>query len=381
MLTLSSAALIHTRTIAFVLLLALSACSHQPPVYRPVATDGFERVLDFWQQTHPNENVDLYSQEQVLAIADNLLLMQRNSGGWPANINPFRKLSGDQRLQFLKDQNAQDASFANANIFPQIFYLSHVYLQTGDVRYRDSAKKAFRLVMTTQLYNGGWPLHAQVIEGDEAVIDTRTTINALRFLRRVAAGEMPYGYVPFDVRGQAADSVRKGDQLLLRLQQAHDSRASIWASAYGLKTSQPTAPNNQAVVALDPEVSVGITRYFMQIERPPAEVIRAVTGAADWFKHNTLQQAQLRAAPQRPAWAPKYSRAALPRQPVWAKYYTLDSNRPLVDGASGRPVAPYAVSKLAANKEWYGSWARDLMQKDYPAWQKRVLTPRGSPTL
>ena len=373
--------MIHNRISALILLLILGACSHQPPVYRPVATDGFAQVLGFWQRTHPNETVDLYSQEQVLAIANNLLLMQRNSGGWPANINPFRKLSGDQRLQFLKDQNARDASFANANIFPQIFYLSHVYLQTGDVRYRDSAKKAFRLVMATQLYNGGWPQQAQVIEGDEATINTRATINALRFLRRVAAGEMPYGYVPFDVRRQAADSVRKGDQLLLRLQQAHDSRASIWASAYDLKTSQPAAVNNQAVVALDPEVSVAITRYFMQIERPPAEVIRAVKGAVDWFSRNTLQQAQLRTAAKRPTWAPKYSRAALPRQPVWAEYYTVDTSRPLVDGASGRPVDPYVASSLVANKKWYGSWARGLLQTDYPNWQKKAIPPEGSPTL
>lgn len=359
----------------------LGACSHQPPVYRPVATDGFTRVLDFWQRTHADQKVDLYSQDQILAIADNLLLMQRNNGGWPANLNPFRKLTGDQRLQFLKDQNARDASFANANIFPQIFYLSHVYLQTGDVRYRDSAKKALRLVMSTQLYNGGWSQQAEVIESETATIDTRATINALRFLRRVAGGEMPYGYVSFDMRREAADSVRKGDRLLLRLQQAHDSRASIWAGAYDLKTSLPTAANAEAVAALDPEVSVRITRYFMQIERPPAEIVRAVTGAADWFTRNTLQQAQLRSAPKRPGWLPAYSRVALPRNSVWARQYTIASSQPLVDSTNGRSVKPYEVSILAADKDWYGSWARELLQTDYPRWRRRAIIPSGSPTL
>lgn len=379
--TLLSAALIHTRITCLILLLTLGACSHQPPVYRPVATDGFARVLEFWQRTHSDEKVDLYSQDQILAIADNLLLMQRNNGGWPANINPFRKLTGDQRLQFLKDQNARDASFANANIIPQIFYLSHVYLQTGDVRYRDSAKKAFRLVMSAQLYNGGWSQQAQSATDEMATIDTRATVTSLRFLRRVAGGEMPYGYVPFDMRREAADSVRKGDQLLLRLQQAHDSRASIWAGAYDLKTSQPTAASAEVVAALDPEVSVRITRYFMQIERPPAEVVRAVTGAADWFSRNTLQQAQLRSGAKRPGWLPAYSRVALPRKAVWAREYTIATSKPLVGAANGRTVKPYEVNALAADHDWYGSWARELLQTEYPRWRRRVIIPSGSPTL
>ncbi|WP_157484922.1 pectate lyase [Gilvimarinus polysaccharolyticus] len=373
--------MIRIRTTVIVLLFTLGACGHQPPVYRPVATDGFTRVLDFWQRSHGDQQVDLYDQNQILAIADNLLLMQRNNGGWPANLNPFRKLTAEQQQIFLQQQNAHDASFANGNIFPQIFYLSHVYLQTGDVRYRDSARKALRLVMSAQLYNGGWSQKVQLAEGGDPTINTRATINALRFLRRVASGEMPYGYVPFDVRRKAADSVRKGDQLLLRLQQAYDSRASIWAAAYELSSSLPTAANAEAVAALDPEVSVIITRYLMQIQRPPAEVVRAVTGAVDWFSRNTLQQVQLRAGGKQQGWLPAYSRVAQPRKALWARQYTISTNQPLVNDASGRLLVPAEINTLMADKDWYGNWARDLLQTDYPRWRRRAIIPPGAPAL
>jgi PelA/Pel-15E family pectate lyase len=372
---------LNIRIFSVVLLLTVAGCAHRLPVYQPVATDNFNPLLAFWHSHHPGQSTPTYRRNQIIAIADNLLLMQRNNGGWPANINPFRVLSAADRLAFLKDKTRTDASFANANITPQIYYLSHVYLQTGDVRYRDGAKKAFRLVLGAQLYNGGWSQKAVTELDNSATIDTRATINALAFMRRVAAGKMPYGYVPFAVRRQAAESVRKGDSLLLRLQQAYDSRASIWAGAYDLASSQPTAAQHGAVVALDTEVSVAITRYFMQIERPPAEVVRAITGAAHWFADNTLQQVQLRTARQPAPWLPAYTRAPLPRQAVWARHYAIATNQPLVGNSCGRPLKPYELTVLAGAKHWYGYWARALLQSQYPKWRTRVITPPGGASL
>lgn len=370
----------NTRIISVVLLLTVSACAHRLPVYQPVTTNNFSELLAFWHTNHRGQSTPTYRHNQIKAIADNLLLMQRNNGGWPANINPFRVLTAADRLAFLKTKSRSDTSFANANIIPQIYYLSHVYLQTGDVRYRNSAKKAFRLVLESQLYNGGWTPKAITDQDKNPTIDTRATINALAFMRRVAAGKMPYGYVPFAVRRQAAESVRKGDRLLLRLQQAHDSRASIWAGAYDIKTSQPVAAKHSAIAALDTEVSVAITRYFMQIERPSAEVLRAVTGAANWFSHNTLQQVRLRSATQAAPWLPAYSPVPLPRQGVWARYYAIASNQPFVGNSCGRLLKPYELSVLAGAKNWYGYWARTLLQSEYPQWRAQVITPPVGPS-
>lgn len=95
------------------------------------------------------------------------------------------------------------------------------------------------------------------------------TLDALQFLRQIAAGDMPYGYIPFDMRKQAADAVRKGDELLLRLQQADNSRLSLWASAYGLNSSQPVAAQGEVLAALNVPLSVRIIYYLMALQRPP----------------------------------------------------------------------------------------------------------------
>ncbi|MDO3387704.1 pectate lyase [Gilvimarinus sp. SDUM040013] len=354
-------------------LMGVVGCTAHEPVYREIPTANFASVVDFWHQQSglSGAQKSQYPPADILPVAENLLLMQRNNGGWPAYHNPFRRLSDTERLQYLKDQNAKDSSFRNYNIFPQVFYLSHVYLQTGDVRYRNAARRAIRLIMASQVYNGGWTLQAsdQPQEGEAVLIDTATTLDAQVFLRKVAAGEIPYGYIPFDMRRQAAEAVRKGDQLLLRMQQAYDSRLAIWASAYRLSTSLADAADGEAIAALNVPLSVRVVRYLMAIKRPPAEIVRSVEGAAEWFRGNTLQRwlARQSEASTRSVTSLK-SRERLPDKALWAQRYDIVSSTPLHSSATG-----------SARTVWFGrpvdtgAWARPLLQAELKQWRQNVV--------
>ncbi|WP_020208575.1 pectate lyase [Gilvimarinus chinensis] len=359
----------------------LSACAHEKPVYRPILTEGFADSIERWNSHHPDREVDQYDKTQILAIADNLLLMQRNNGGWPAHTNPFRQLSGDEKLQLLKDQNAADASFIDHNVFPQIYYLSHVYLQTGDVRYRNAARRALRLTINAQLYNGGWTDRAIVstkLDGPHLSVDTRVTLNALVFLRKVASGSMPYGYISFETRRKAADAVRKGDALLLRLQQAHNSRASIWASAYQLETNLPVPGRGEHLAGLNTPLSVEISRYFMKINRPPVEVKRAVQGAYNWFVSNTLQRWQIRYRDQQEnnnVLEPPRSEMKLPLKPMWALRYDLKTSEPQLACASIN-----AATNWLEHSNEIGDWPIDLLGEEYSNWRTQNIQ-QDIPTL
>ncbi len=364
----------------FLAVLFISACAQQKPVYRPILTEGFAESIARWNSHHPDREIDQYDKDQILAIADNLLLMQRNNGGWPSHTNPFRQLSGDEKLQFLKDQNATDASFVDHNVFPQIYYLSHVYLQTGNVRYRNAAKRALSLTINAQLYNGGWTERAITstkLDASRTRVDTQVSLDALIFLRKVAAGSMPYGYISFEIRREAADAVRKGDALLLRLQQAHNSRASIWASAYELETNLPAPAKDEYLATLNTPLSVDISRYFMRINRPPAEVKRAVRGAHDWFVNNTLQRWQIRykEATESGLLTTPRSMLTVPLKPIWAKRYALQTSEPQFSG-----VSVDVTTQWLQHPQEIGDWPVDLLENDYPSWRDQNIQ-QGVPTL
>ncbi len=360
------------RLILFLLgfvVLGLCACQTHDPIYRPVATDSFERTLAAWRRARPGGTAQVLPQQQIIEAAENMLLMQRADGGWPTSTHPLRRLSEAERQAFIANKGKNDSSFRHHNVFPQVFYLSHVYLQTGDVRYRNAARDGIKWVTGHQFYNGGWPLNPAA---DNGVIDTRVTLEALIFLRKIAAGKMPYGYIPYDARRKVAEAVRKGDEWLLRVQQAHDSRAAIWARAYDLKTSQPIATGEVPVPALDLALSVDIVHYLMAIERPPAEVVRAVEGAVAWYRRHSLQQWQVRQSP------PEHSLAALSPMPlpgptVWPRYYDARQHLPLKNNASPLTVESRDWFTANTGNPWYGDWPAKLLREDYPRWREKNL--------
>jgi hypothetical protein len=59
----------------------------------PIPISAFGDGIRHWKNGHNVEKYAAYEPAQVRQIADNLLLYQRASGGWPPNIDPLRVLS------------------------------------------------------------------------------------------------------------------------------------------------------------------------------------------------------------------------------------------------------------------------------------------------
>ena len=86
-------------------LLVFSVCaSAQNPSPRNVATGRGGRNLPL------HGSAEFYQSAEARRIADQVLLYQRVTGGWPKNINMSRPLSDDERAKVLKDKERRDDS-------------------------------------------------------------------------------------------------------------------------------------------------------------------------------------------------------------------------------------------------------------------------------
>ena len=60
--------------------------------------------------------------------------------------------------------------------------------------------------------------------------------------------------------------------------------------------------------------------------------------------------------------------------PLWARFYEIGTNRPVFEGRDG--VVRYSVLEIEAERRngygWYTEEPLKLINRDYPAWQKRV---------
>lgn len=79
----------------------------------------------------PKVNQPRYKETEVTNIADNILLYQRNNGGWPKNYDMQAILLPEQVDSLLKTKDQHHTTFDNSTTYPHIEYLAKVYSLTN----------------------------------------------------------------------------------------------------------------------------------------------------------------------------------------------------------------------------------------------------------
>src|SRR5215510_2858244 len=143
-----------------------------------------------------------YGGDEAIRIADNLLLYQRESGGWPKNIDMAAILNeqGKAELQGKKKQN--DSTIDNTATYTQVAFLALVYQSTRLSRFKDSFFKGLDYLLSSQYENGGWPqfypnptgYHRHITFNDDAMI------GVMSLLRDISRKQPAYTFVDEDRR-------------------------------------------------------------------------------------------------------------------------------------------------------------------------------------
>ncbi len=312
-----------------------------------------------------------------LQTADNFLLYQRASGGWPKNIDMSKALSDTQKAAILRQKKNSDSTIDNGATYTQLAFLARVYTAQHQERHRESFLRGLDFLLKAQHPNGGWPqfypnptgYHKHITFNDGAMI------GVMKLLRDVAAVKPQYAFVDETRRAQAARAVEKGIECILKTQVIVDGRRTVWCAQHDEVTFAPAAARKFELASLSGGESVDIVRFLMSIKDPSPEVVEAVESAVKWFEQSELKGIK---------WVKKTDDS----QPggfdcvvvkdagssVWARFYEIGSNRPIFAGRDG--VAKYDVAQIEherrTNYEWYVHDAAKLLKRDYPAWRKRT---------
>lgn len=98
-----------------------------------------------------------FATAEAKAVAENVLLYQRNIGGWPKNIqmqNPLTEAE-KQKLIALKP-DTKEITTDNKATTQEMLFLSKMYAQTPDERYKNAFLAGFDYLLKAQYANGGW---------------------------------------------------------------------------------------------------------------------------------------------------------------------------------------------------------------------------------
>jgi PelA/Pel-15E family pectate lyase len=334
------------------------------------------RISWSWCLNRPDE---FYSTEEAIRIADNVLLYQRDNGGWPKGVIMTRVLSNEDKNELLKTKNRKDATLDNGSTHTQIRYLAKVYHATKLERFRETLLKGIDYLLEAQYDNGGWP-QFYPWEGHPGyskyiTFNDGAMIGAMSVLRDIAEKKPVYTFVDEERLVKAEKAVQKGIECILKCQIIDGDKRTGWCQQYDEKTFEPRDARIYEKVSNCSRVSVGIVKFLMEIDNPDSEITEAVQSAIAWFDRSRLNGIRM-VIKRDESLERGFDRVIIEDDsapPIWARFYQLGTNRPIFCGRDG--VIKYSMSEIEherrTNYAWYTHEPAGLLNKDYPAWQQK----------
>ena len=313
--------------------------------------------------------------DDLRQTANNILLYQRNTGGWPKNYDRDGKLSETERTQLKLDKAQTDSTIDNGATHREIRILAKAYHRLGNQPFRDAAIAGVKYLLQAQYDNGGWPqyypqlssYHQHITYNDDAMI------GVMDLFRNIVQGTGDLEFVSSDIRRQCDRALQRGLQCILKTQIRVDGKLTAWCAQHDVKTLAPAKARSYELPSISGNESVGIVRYLMKIENPDNDVVAAIEGAISWF-----ESAQLKGLRQIKIEAPAAPHGMdikiIPdpsAPPLWARFYDLQTQQPFFCSRDGIPKKTIAeISHERRNGySWLGTYAAELLQKHYPQWK------------
>lgn len=330
-----------------------------------------------------------YGSDEALRIADNVLLYQRSTGGWPANVDMTRNLTEEEKSRVRIAKSRQDSTLDNGATHTHLRYLARVYGATKQERFRQSFLKGLDYLLNAQYANGGWPQTYPWLSGYHKYItfNDGAMIGAITLLRDIDREKPPYAFVEDNRRTKARQAVHRGIECILKCQivvegpvkpgmiKPASGRRTAWCQQHDQMSFEPKPARAFEPAAITGCESVGVVQFLMSLDNPSPEIVEAIQSAIVWFdqvkitgirqvtKANKSNESDVDNVIIKDETAP----------PIWARLYEIGTNRPIFGDHDGK--VHYAMSEISRERRtgyaWYGYWPAELLGKEYRLWQKR----------
>jgi PelA/Pel-15E family pectate lyase len=318
---------------------------------------------------------NVYSQDLV---ADNMLMFQRNYGGWPKHlgndkIDYTKTYSVAEKAAIADDAGTNDATIDNDATTKEIKYLISAYKKSNNKKYLDAAERGIRYLLKAQYANGGWPQFYPdtSLYRTEVTYNDNAMTNVMNVLYDVSNKLNDMEIVDASLREPSKKAVEKGIDCILKTQIKVDGKLTVWCAQYDCKTLQPAKARSYELPSLSGEESVDIVLFLMRMPNPSNEIKKSISSAVDWFKKSEIKglnwiNVKDDSAPK------KFDRVAVKddTSTIWARFYDIDTNEPFFcgrDGIKKKTVAGIEYERRTGYA-WYGRWPKELIDKKYPEW-------------
>jgi PelA/Pel-15E family pectate lyase len=329
-------------------------------------------------ETLPEQPAAWYATPEATRIADNLLLYQRHTGGWPKNTDMTVVLAVSDRTRVAGEKALTDSTIDNGATTTEIETLARVFTAIRENRFRDGALAGIDYLLRAQYPSGGWPQYFPLRDdySRHITFNDDAIARVLTMLREVAAGRAPYGFVDADRRTRARAATERGLEVILDTQIRVNGQLTVWCAQHDAVTLAPAPARAYELPSFSGSESVRIVRYLMSLPDPPPEVVAAVDAAVAWLRAHALHGIRIdrRADPSTPRGYDLVVVDAPGAPPLWARFYDLETAQPIFVGRDGikRERLADIEYERRTGYSYLGAYASALLGREYPDWVARM---------
>ncbi len=312
-------------------------------------------------------------------IAENVLLYQRNIGGWPKNIQMQKTLSKDEKQNLIALKNdPNETTTDNGATFQQMIFLSKIYRQVPDERYKKGFLLGLEYLLEAQYDNGGWPQFYPLKKGyyTHITYNDDSMVNILNVLKEIVDTTDYFSIKPSEQTVKRAQKAfKKGIDCILKTQYKQNGVLTGWCAQHDEYTLIPAKARAYELPSLSGKESAQIVLLLMSIENPSKEIINAVSFAVAWFDKAKIKGIREdRFYDEKGKIVDKKIVSDANAPDIWARFMELDNNIPFFCDRDG--VKKGSLAEIGAERRngysWYTNEPEGVLKK-YEVWKERYL--------
>ncbi len=330
---------------------------------------------------NPSPNQPKYKESEIVKIADNILLYQRDNGGWPKNYDVQAILTPEQIDSLVNTKNMVHTTFDNSTTYTHVDYLAQVYTLTHIEKYKDACEKGINFILSAQYPNGGWPQYYPLEKGYSRHItfNDGAYIGVMEVLGKIVNNDTNYSFIDNKLRKTVEASYQKGIDCILKTQIVDNGRLTVWGQQYDEVTLKPAWARAFEPPCICNGESSGVVLFLMKLKNPNQEIINSIQSAVKWFKESEILNTRvetIKADPEQSKWKTSTTDKVVvidtSAPPIWTRYYEMGTDRPMFSDRNSKIL--YSLSEVSRERRsgygWYTYAPQNVLNK-YSKWQKK----------
>ena len=330
-----------------------------------------------WPDIIGKNDASWFASAQAKNIAENVLLYQRNIGGWPKNIQMQNPLTDQEKQKLIASKtDLTEITTDNGATCQEMIFMSKMYAEVKDERYKESFLKGLNYLLEAQYSNGGWPQFYPLKKGyyTHITYNDDSMVNIMNIIKQISEETDLYSIKPSkDIVEKTKKAFDKGIDCIIKTQYIQNGVLTVWCAQHDEVTLLPAKARAYELPSLSGKESAKIVLLLMSIKDPSPEIITAVKSARAWFEKTKITNLEEKRI---------YNEAGkiidkkmIPTEnaaPIWARFMDLDTNEPFFCDRDG--MKKKSLDEIGSERRngyaWYTDEPKEVLKK-YPDWEKK----------